>query len=83
MPRPTETEKRIAQLEAENKQNRAAINGLARLETRLAAIKPGVCPELDAIRAELAGSIIPGGQERLILETRPHHAPEQRVKAVV
>ena len=42
----------------------AAINGLAYFEGRLAPIKAGICVELDAIRAEQAGGIVPAGQER-------------------
>jgi hypothetical protein len=49
----------------------AAVNGLAFLESRLAAIPPGLCPELDAIRAERAGSV---GTP----EIRPSNAPERR-----
>jgi hypothetical protein len=64
---PLTDKQRIKRLEA-------AVNQLAWLETRLAAIRPGTCPELDAIRVELAGSIVPGGQER-----RPFAGlPEQR-----
>jgi hypothetical protein len=75
---PTETEKRLARLEEENKQNRAAISQLAWLETRLAAIRPGTCPQLDAIRVEQAGSVDP------LLETRPLAAAlEQRTKVGV
>jgi hypothetical protein len=60
---------RIARLEA-------AVNGLAFLETRLAAIRSGVCPELDEIRQEYAGRM--GGMQ----ETRPGPVGELRVKAV-
>ena len=49
----------------------AAINGLAFLETRLAAIPRGLCPELDEIRREYAGRVS-------AFEQRPYSAPEQR-----
>ena len=57
-----------------------AINALAYFEGRLAPIKAGVCAELDAIRAELAGSIVPGGQQREVRPLAP--LPEQRAKLV-
>jgi hypothetical protein len=60
----------------------AAVNALAYLETRFAGIPPGLCPELDAIRLERVGSIVPGGGPRLSMETRPAPALEQR-EAVV
>jgi plasmid stabilization system protein ParE len=65
---PTQAERRLDRLEA-------AVASLARLETRLANIPPGVYPELDAIRAERAGG--PG------LETRPHLAHETRERTAV
>jgi hypothetical protein len=63
MPTPTEPA-RIERLER-------AVNGLAYLMTRHAAIPVGLCRELDEIRQELAGSV--GRQE-----TRPHKPPESR-----
>ena len=54
----------------------AAISALAFFETRLAAIRPGLCPELDAIRQEYAGRI------QDVPEQRPFSAPERRKVAV-
>ena len=58
------TQQRLDRLEA-------AVNALAFLETRLAPIPPGLCPELDAIRTERAGSVSTP-------EIRPFLAPERR-----
>ena len=61
------TSQRLARIEK-------AINALAYCETRFAPIKDGLSVELDEIRAEQQGTIVPGGQER-----RPFTGlPEQR-----
>jgi hypothetical protein len=79
-PNRTETEKRLKRLEELLARTEKAINGLAYFAAPHTGMKDGPCPELDEIRRELAGSIIPGGQERDIRPLAP--LPEQRAKVV-
>jgi len=67
---------RIKRLEELLARTEKAINGLAYFTAPHTGIKDGPCPELDAIRRELAGSIIPGGREREIRPLAP--LPESR-----